>query len=688
MKNIIKYGLIAILFLIAGTSLRALVADGGYRVFFKDKGPGGFAPGEDLYMRTYDFHSEKSLRRRSLKAAPENRLRYEDAPLWQPYLDSLKSAGADIALHLRWENYAVVRCDSSIAKKIEKYEFVKQVTPTSSKLVRLSCDIAESTNIVSVEDALFVKSENDCGAFRYGESFEQASRLNVPALHSLGVAGSGVWIGFIDTGFQWLKHNSLKDVDVVYEYDFLYRDSTTVNQPVDTVVQHNHGTVTLSVCAGFMQDNLIGISPFSSYLLAKTEDIREERHFEEDAFAAAVEEFERLGVDVVNASLGYKIMDSTDESYAFGDLDGNTTIVARAVNHAVERGVVFVGSAGNWGPNPKTISSPADADSVISVAAMDTIPGLIAQFSSRGPNAIGKIRPHVAAPGVYVRSAGSGGADRYVNANGTSLSAPLITGCVGLILSAFPELAPWQIRDVLTKTATLADSPDNIWGFGSADVYSAALEAGIIVSPISSYKIRKHRRVLVGIDSKYSVFDKNLFVRFSGETGFEKYPLNKTPLPKRFVADIPLSRFKGEAAECYIVVDDGFSRRRSPFAFPGAEEEYYSIEPGIDKIPCGIDYADLPKIDDDNPEILLYPNVLRRSVGAAALSVYAENAKKIEIELYDIKGRRLFKDGQMRVLGGLAQFEIPVGTLPVGIYYAKISLDTDIIVKKIAIAGG
>src|SRR5438034_473834 len=72
-----------------------------------------------------------------------------------------------------------------------------------------------------------------------------------------------------------------------------------------------------------------------------------------------------------------------------------------AADLAAQRGILVVTAAGNDGPVSRSISTPADGDSVLTVGAEDSL-GTIAAFSSRGPTADGRIKPDFTAPGVAV----------------------------------------------------------------------------------------------------------------------------------------------------------------------------------------------------------------------------------------------------------------------------------------------
>ena len=219
----------------------------------------------------------------------------------------------------------------------------------------------------------------------------------------------------------------------------------------------------------------------SLYALAKTEDIAAERHFEEDAYAAALEWLEALGADIVSSSLGYREFDSSEVSYTAEQLDGRTTIVAQAVEAAARRGVLCVTAMGNAGL--RGISSPADADSAIAVAAVDST-GRRAGFSSVGMWRGARPRPTLAALGVDVLALPPG-ADRPRPMSGTSMATPLISAAAALILAARPELAPWQIRRALCEAASSAEHPDTLIGYGVPDVRRALLRLGGAVGPLA-----------------------------------------------------------------------------------------------------------------------------------------------------------------------------------------------------------
>ena len=86
-------------------------------------------------------------------------------------------------------------------------------------------------------------------------------------------------------------------------------------------------------------------------------------------------------------------------------MDG-TSVWATTAERATKLGVVLVKSAGNKGPDVRTLTDPASAKGdVIVVAALNREGNGITEFSSRGPTADNRPKPDiVAAPGEKINA--------------------------------------------------------------------------------------------------------------------------------------------------------------------------------------------------------------------------------------------------------------------------------------------
>jgi hypothetical protein len=153
-------------------------------------------------------------------------------------------------------------------------------------------------------------------------------------------------------------------------------------------------------------------------------------------------------------------------------MDGNTTIITKAVDKAAQKGILVFTSAGNEGANSwRYISAPADADSVITVGAVDTLRAA-AFFSSYGPTSDGRIKPDLAAVGwnAIVARPSTG---FPVTGNGTSYACPNLAGFGICLNQAFPELDNMEIRDLLLRSSDKYNDPDDRTGYGIPDAKKA-----------------------------------------------------------------------------------------------------------------------------------------------------------------------------------------------------------------------
>jgi minor extracellular serine protease Vpr len=163
--------------------------------------------------------------------------------------------------------------------------------------------------------------------------------------------------------------------------------------------------------------------------------------------------------------------------------------------------------------NDYTVGMPGDARDVITVGAStnrvtwvdvngatqsppegQVIVGSLADFSSKGPTLDNRIKPEIVAPGHYISSALSSSiapedntmvlvGGKHIVYSGTSMSSPVVAGAVALLLEKNPSLTNSQIRSLLfdyTEVDNLVQAdgllPNNLWGYGKLDIFSAITE--------------------------------------------------------------------------------------------------------------------------------------------------------------------------------------------------------------------
>lgn len=443
-----------------------VIGQNRYFVYLKDKSNSTFS-----VAAPEKFLSKRSIDRRKNQNISVNSL---DIPVNLNYINQLKTAGAKIIGTSKWLNAVLIETNPEILGKISKLDFVKNVDGNQ--------DIRGAKLSITTEKTGTIDKFGSYEEFNYGNSLNQIQQLGVDEMHKDGFTGKGILVAVFDAGFD--KANTMDAFKhlfsakkIVKTYDYVLNDTTVFES-------HWHGTAALSCIGAKLNAQLVGTAPDADFALYKTEDVGSETRIEEVYWLFAAENADSLGVDVINSSLGYYTFDNPATNYKFEELNGDKTISARAADYAVARGIIVVNSAGNEGNNSwNHIVTPADADSVISVGAVDAI-GNTVGFSSPGPNAKNTLKPEVSARGLQTTVAISN--PNASTSSGTSFSAPLIAGMVASLKQEFPQYSAMQMRELLIKSASKYETPDNKIGYGIPS-YKRFVELAKNVLAIENY---------------------------------------------------------------------------------------------------------------------------------------------------------------------------------------------------------
>ncbi len=384
MKNIITLTLI--IFLLDAYTVKAETKP--YWIFFKDRGPVNI---QSAVAAKISSPSEpKNTSRRSRVMDKEKLFDERDLPVYLEYIAEVEKIAVEIRTVTRYFNGVSADLDEEALDSVKTLPFVKSVTPVKSFNIPDEPEQpgAFKTGVIEKDESL-----------SYGNSFGQLNMIGVIELHNLGYLGEGIRIAVLDSGFDNLEHVAFKSIQISHKWDFVEGDGDPGGD--------DHGSKVLSIMAAFDQGNMIGASPYATYLLARTElNAGEDKHIEEDYWVAGLEWADSLGTDIVNSSLGYNTFED-GEDYTYEDLDGKTAITTIAADFAVEKGIVVVTSAGNEGNKQwKYITTPADGFGVIAVGSVN-INEMISSFSSRGPTYDGRVKPDFVALGDSVLVMGS-----------------------------------------------------------------------------------------------------------------------------------------------------------------------------------------------------------------------------------------------------------------------------------------
>jgi serine protease AprX len=244
---------------------------------------------------------------------------------------------------------------------------------------------------------------------------------------------------------------------IMETYDFV-ANKVSVNE------EYAHGMQCLSIIAGNIPGQLVGSCPKAKFYLYRSEDVSSESPVEEENWIAAAERADSIGVDVTSTSLGYNTFDNPLFDHTYADMNGHTTMIAKAASLAAKKGMIVVIAAGNEGGNSwHYILTPADADSVLTVGAVDAS-GTVAYFSSYGPSSDGRVKPTVASMGVAAAISSTTGS--IVTGNGTSFATPNMAGLVTCLWQAFPEFTNMEIIEAVKKSSSIYNSPNDRIGYG------------------------------------------------------------------------------------------------------------------------------------------------------------------------------------------------------------------------------
>ncbi len=465
-----------------------LVAEGtpALWVYFVDKGETDAREFAGAVRRAGERVEGRARARRIRESGGRFVPDYYDVPVPSLYVDGVRSTGAKVRHVSRWLNAVSVVADQAQVARIASLPYVQSIVPVGrarrNEPVGPIAPVPPRETPPTPFDRGLLESapsreQGNLGVSLgppagYGGSLTQLNGIGARAAQDSGYTAAGVVVAMLDTGFS-KTHDATVQLKRIAEYDFVFGDSETSNQAGDITIQWDHGTGTWSVLGGYAPNSLIGPAYNAAFLLAKTEDTRSESPVEEDNWLAAVEWADSLGAEVISSSLAYFFFDNSLLNHTYAQMDGKTTVVSKAAALAARRGIVVANAMSNDGPAIGSLQAPADADSILSVGAVDAA-NVIASFSSRGPTSDGRGKPEIVAQGVFTTWAVAGTTNSYAQVSGTSLATPLIGGAAAQIREAHPEWSVQQIRYALKVSGDKAGTPDStMYGWGRPSVVTA-----------------------------------------------------------------------------------------------------------------------------------------------------------------------------------------------------------------------
>ena len=273
--------------------------------------------------------------------------------------------------------------------------------------------------------------------------------IGVPSVWSI-TRGAGVTVAVIDSG-----SGPHPDLDANMEVGRTIIDSIE-SAGMRDVSEEGHGTHVAGIIAAAADNGVggAGVAPQARILPIRTLEPNGE------GTARDVSKAVRFAVDagakVINLSLGRK---------------SEYTPLTSAIQYAVDRNVLVVAAAGNYGADSGPVW-PAASDLTLAVTAVDRTNN-VTSFDQRGDYI------DLAAPGTSILSTAR---NDYELQSGTSMAAAFVSGAAALLFAAQPSITAAQVRDILQRTATDIGSPgrDTTFGYGLVNLVAAFAELDVM----------------------------------------------------------------------------------------------------------------------------------------------------------------------------------------------------------------
>ena len=290
---------------------------------------------------------------------------------------------------------------------------------------------------------------------------DQARRwIHCAGAYRQGLTGKGVGVAILDTGVY--PHRDLDNRMICFR-DMLKKRFL----PYD---DNGHGTHIAGIIGGSGAASLgryQGVAPGCNLICVKVLD-QKGNGYASDVLAGlrwVREHREEYGIRIINISVG---------SFSKKGMDENSALV-RGVDAAWDAGFVVVVAAGNNGPGRKTITTPGISRRVITVGCsddnkeVDVAGKSMIDYSGRGPTGACICKPDLVAPGGGIISCAPR-QNSYRTKRGTSMSTPLVSGAIALLLEKYPSMTNLEVKLRLKERAVDLGLPRNQQGWGLLDV--------------------------------------------------------------------------------------------------------------------------------------------------------------------------------------------------------------------------
>lgn len=277
-------------------------------------------------------------------------------------------------------------------------------------------------------------------------------RIGADVVFKHGYTGKGIGVAILDSGIS--NHPDFSGKIALFK-DYVYGKRHNYDD-------NGHGTHVSGIIAASGERSFgkyRGVAPGVSLYIYKILD--KYGRGNTAAILAAIEDVlqrnRKEKIHILNISVG--MLNGTNQWERHSVLE--------AVEKAWEQGIVVVAAAGNNGPGENTVTIPGQSKVVITVGSEEGTFGIEKYgkplCSGEGPTDQCVVKPEILAPGrhIYSCSAKDFG---YEIKSGTSMSAPIVSGSLALLLEKYQDMTPVEVKLRLYQKAIRMEEHRHSWG--------------------------------------------------------------------------------------------------------------------------------------------------------------------------------------------------------------------------------
>jgi len=343
----------------------------------------------------------------------------------------------------------------------------------------------EKAQIINYEkEKLVEKIEEDQKLYLSMLDVLEVLEINDYKNSQISYTGKNVNVGIIDDGIN----KNFTSISNINSKPYFLNGVVKTNDLKNIKKEITHGTIMASIISNQFKnadDNYIGIAPNVNYIDFNISNSDQEYYFSNilQVFDKIIKE--NIEIDILLISLIAK------------DCSEGKDILSLACDLLVNKGIIIICPAGNFGPDPYTIGSPGAAEKVITIGALTknlTVPN----FSGRGPTLDNRTKPNICLHGSNVIVPLSN--NLKVRVSGTSVSASIGVGLIALIKEFDPKMTYNDIMGLIKNSSINLNYDPKAQGLGSVKITDLFRELDLYHEKLSSYNYLTKRSLILSIE--------------------------------------------------------------------------------------------------------------------------------------------------------------------------------------------